>query len=444
MADAQRRASGIPARFAGELLLYSGQYALFYIVMNFSHAGVGYFGNVGHTLLLFILVAQTVALVLYGDRPLGRFLFSLLAPAVYTAIEFTTEGLSFVLNMGHMFFWLFSGATGAFQAFSRAGVRKRTRYALEFASTTLNVAVFIVVYFYFDVKLALASALANGAVSQAEYLNNLEIGHFAASFRGFLTDPAHVYLLIAGLILAASLGIGRVRILQLKERIADLFGRYVDGTIRDRIIDSGEAPNSEKREVAILFSDIRGFTPIAESSTPDELTRMLNRYFTTWNRIVRRRHGVVDKYIGDAIMVIFGLERPEKAADDAVRTAFEMLDELPELRRSLIEAGLPVIEAFGVGINYGEVVFGDIGSEERRNYTVVGDVVNVASRLESQSKSEGRTIIISDTVYPKLSDENKRLFEVLGHVELKGKHERVLVYGLTRARCEPASSQASS
>ena len=164
-------------RALDELLLYSGQYALFYILMNFSASGLGYFRNLGHTVLLAILLLQTTTLVVWGSKPLPRFLLSLLAPAMYTILE-AREGMSFVLNMGHMFFWVFSALTGGMQAASLAAQNRRVREVLEFCITAANVSIFIVVYFYFDIRLSVEQRVAGGEISAANADRLVEIGRF--------------------------------------------------------------------------------------------------------------------------------------------------------------------------------------------------------------------------------------------------------------------------
>ncbi len=312
-----------PARFGDELLLRSGQYALFYILMNFSDSGVRYFQDFGHTLLLFILIAQTTVLVLYGSRPGPRFLLSLLAPAIYTVLEIR-EGVAFVLNMGHMFFWFSSAVTGLIQALVLSTRSQRSRETLEFLLTLANVAIFVMVYFYFDTQLVLEERVAAGALTTDQMNARLSIAYLGPSFAAFVGDSAHMYVIAGGAILALTVGIGRIRILKLSARVSELFGRYVDVSVRDRILSRDGGATAEFRPVAVLFSDIRDFTTLSERMTPAAITDMLNEYFSWWDRVVQAHHGVIDKYIGDAVMVIFGLEEGRAACEDAVGCALEM------------------------------------------------------------------------------------------------------------------------
>jgi len=419
--------SGFARRFGNELLLNSGQYALFYILMNFSASGLNYFHNFGHTALLFILIIQTSVLVLFGGTPGRRFFFSLIAPAVYSLIELR-EGLVFVLNMGHMFFWFSSIVTGFLQAAILSASENRSKQVLEFVLTGVNVAIFMIVYFYFDAQLALQDQVAAGTLTTAKMNAQLELSQFWPAFVTFLEDPAHLYVLSGGAVLALTLGIGRVKILQLSARITELFGQYVDKSVRDRILSRSSEAISEFREVAVLFSDIRNFTSISEHEPPRQITSMLNEYFSWWDHEVRTHGGIIDKYIGDAVMVVFGLQNQHNSCESAVNCALAMNHSFRDLQDSLQAAGLPVIGGFGVGINFGEVIVGDIGSRERRNFTVIGDAVNVASRLESATKQLGSNLVISQTTFDRLPSQLQGQFERQGKAALKGRKDTLLVY----------------
>jgi class 3 adenylate cyclase len=229
--------------------------------------------------------------------------------------------------------------------------------------------------------------------------------------------------------LAVSLGLGRSDVLRLKEKISRLFGQYVDRSVRDEIIRT-EKGLSRKQPVCILFSDIRDFTPTSEKHSPEAVTGMLNLYFTRWDTIIAKRCGVVDKFIGDAIMVLFGLSGKDDGCNAAVDCAREMLGALDSVKRDLTAAGLPVIKDIGIGINFGECIVGDIRSENRKNWTVIGDNVNLASRLESSSKTLGRRLVISEQVFRRLSASNQGYFDFLGRAAVKGKTEGIPAYGI--------------
>lgn len=415
-------------RFADELLLYSGQYALFYILMNFSQESLNYFNDFGHTVLLIILLVQTIILAKYGHKNSVRFFGSLIAPAIYTLIE-STEGWSFVVNTGHVFFWFFSMITGGLQTLANQYQGGRPKKIIESLITTTNVIIFLFLYFLFDLKLSYEKQYAAGLISSEMLDKYLGISYALKGVSNFLMDPAHIYIIWGGLILSISLSIGRIKIITLKDQINELFGKYVDKDIRDKIILKGGS-KSERKKLCVLFSDIRNFTGISENHQPEAITAMLNYYFTEWEKIASRNNGIIDKYIGDAIMILFGFKNEPAACDDAVKCSVEILERLPAINKKLLLNNLPVIENIGIGLNFGEIIIGDIGSINRLNYTVIGDNVNIASRLESLCKHYETSLIISESAYTTLSQPLKNSFALLGKTPVKGKMEEITVYKL--------------
>jgi adenylate cyclase len=188
---------------------------------------------------------------------------------------------------------------------------------------------------------------------------------------------------------------------RLKEAdaIKATMGKYMARKVMAHILKEKMSMGGEKLAVTILFSDLRGFTGISERMDPKALVGLLNEYFTEMVDAVLVQDGVVDKYIGDAIMVVFGAPEPE--ADDAlraVRSAVAMRRALARLNVRLAERGIPALRT-GIGIHTGEVIAGSIGHEEQRQYTVIGDAVNLASRLETATKDLGVNILISEHTY---------------------------------------------
>ena len=185
----------------------------------------------------------------------------------------------------------------------------------------------------------------------------------------------------------------------------------------------------ETLTVTILFSDIRGFTSISEDmNNAQSLVALLNEYFTEMVTIVMQEDGVVDKYIGDAIMAVFGA--PVSKPDDAVRAAraaIRMRVALAELNERLVARGVTPLRT-GIGIHTGEVVAGNIGSEARMEYTVIGDAVNVASRLESNTKELGVDVLISADTYALVKDSCDA--SPIHEITVKGRSEPVMIYEL--------------
>lgn len=223
-----------------------------------------------------------------------------------------------------------------------------------------------------------------------------------------------------------------------KARVKKAFSQYTSSELMDEILKNPEALTlgGEKRELSILFSDIRGFTSISEKLEPVQLTQMLNNYLTPMTAMVFKHKGVLDKYIGDAVMAIFGAPLPLKDhAGAACRAALDMMDELHALRRRWKEEGMPDFIQnmnIGVGVNSGNVSVGNMGSNLRFDYTVIGDNVNLSSRLESTTKAYGVDIIVSEFTRQMVQDEF--IFRELDFIRVIGKNKPVKIYQLLAER----------
>jgi adenylate cyclase len=193
-------------------------------------------------------------------------------------------------------------------------------------------------------------------------------------------------------------------------------------------LDAGGAEVSlegESREMSVLFSDVRGFTTISEGLGPRELTQLMNEFLTPITAVIHRHRGTIDKYMGDAVMAFWGAPLPDADhARNAVRAALDMVAELNALRPAFRERGWPAI-AIGVGIASGEMNVGNMGSRFRAAYTVLGDTVNLGSRLEGLTKKYGVDVVVSAAtaaLVPELA------FRELDRVRVKGKQEPVAIF----------------
>ena len=217
-----------------------------------------------------------------------------------------------------------------------------------------------------------------------------------------------------------------------KERrmLTHVFSKYVSDAVLKEILKNPQKVTlgGEEREVTVFFSDIRGFTTISEKTTPKELVRMLNRYFTEMTEEVLASGGVLDKYIGDAIMAFWGAPIDDSnQADNALKASLAMLKKLKALNQELKKVGDPEIN-IGIGLYTGTVIVGNIGSEKRFDYTIIGDTVNVASRLESLNKEYHTQLILGDATVKKL--KKKIPLRELGSVSVKGRKEQITIYTL--------------
>jgi class 3 adenylate cyclase/HAMP domain-containing protein len=213
-----------------------------------------------------------------------------------------------------------------------------------------------------------------------------------------------------------------------EQKIRNIFQKYVPAEVIDKISRNPESMLvGENRVLAVMFSDIRGFTTIAERMLPDQMVESLNAYFELMVDTILKHKGIVDKFIGDAIMAFFGA--PVKHTDDAeqaVHAGLEMLTALESFNAQQLHSGRPAFQ-IGIGLNYGVVTVGNIGHREKKmDYTVIGDMVNLASRLEGLTKSYQVPFLISESVFRKV--EKLLPCRQVDRVVVKGKENAVNIY----------------
>jgi adenylate cyclase len=213
-----------------------------------------------------------------------------------------------------------------------------------------------------------------------------------------------------------------------KRKVAKLFGRYVSKDVYAQLMSHPEQAElgGARRDMTVLFSDIRGFTSVTERGDPEALVGQLNEYFSRMVAIVFRNKGTVDKFVGDMVMALFSapLDDPEHA-ENGVKTAIEMVRELGDLNKAWAARGMPQLD-IGIGVNSGEMIAGNIGSSSIMSYTVIGDNVNLGARLESLNKEYKCRIIISDATRTRL--KNAYDIRPLGGVVVKGKSKAVDIF----------------
>ena len=240
---------------------------------------------------------------------------------------------------------------------------------------------------------------------------------------------------------SSSISLSYQYILESKEKrfIQKSFQYYLSGDVIKEIIDNPKKLKlgGETKKVTILFSDIRGFTTISEALSPQGLMAKLNIYFTAMTDIIMENRGLVDKYIGDAVMAFWGapLENTDQATD-ACRSVIAQIKKLRELNREWEKENLPLF-AIGAGLNTGSVVVGNMGSEKRFNYTIIGDEVNFASRLEGLNKAYGTVCIISESTKKEIEGNAEFKTRELDLVMVKGKKEPKRIFELLTTDINP-------
>lgn len=217
-----------------------------------------------------------------------------------------------------------------------------------------------------------------------------------------------------------------------KEKIKQAMGKYISQDVMKNVVkDIDNLGLGGKRAiVTVLFSDIRGFTSLSEKMSAEEVSMILNEYFSEMEPIITKYNGVINKFIGDAVMAIFGEPiRDENHARNAVKCAYEMLKKVEYLREKWLLEGKPKIE-IGVGINTGEVFIGNIGTETRMEYTVIGDTVNLASRIEGYNKVYKTNLLVSSSTYENIADMADVI--KIKEVQIRGKSKKMDIYEILR------------
>ncbi|MCX7068839.1 MAG: adenylate/guanylate cyclase domain-containing protein [Methylococcales bacterium] len=219
---------------------------------------------------------------------------------------------------------------------------------------------------------------------------------------------------------------GMIDRLRDRERLYRTLEKSVGANIMNKLLNTDEATlkQGQTYNVAILFCDLRGFTSLGESASAEEIILFLNVYFADISGVISEHNGIINKFMGDAVLAIFGLESDGNPVEDAVNASLAIVKHSTDFY--MPNAMHP---ESGVGIDFGSVIGGTIGSEERYEYTIIGDAVNKASRLESLSKRLGYSIILSQNAYKWLSNDMRKNFDSLGEHKVRGGNEPITIYG---------------
>jgi adenylate cyclase len=288
------------------------------------------------------------------------------------------------------------------------------------AGLTLSIALALIIQSLGPASALFLYLLASGSI--------LWITHYFFNTKLYLVDP--ISPLTISLLVYIVVTFFNFLFTELeRSRVRSAFGQYLSPTMVNRLAESSESLKlgGEKKEMTFLFSDIRGFTKIAENyqGRPEELTTLINRLLGTLSEEILKEEGTIDKYMGDCIMAFWNAptDQPDHA-NRALQAAKNMKKAMLELNKSFQEQGLDPIN-IGIGINTGSCVVGNMGSEKRFDYTVLGDAVNLASRLEGQSSAYGVDIVLGEKTAEELNQAN--LIE-LDMIAVKGKAEPIKIY----------------
>lgn len=280
-----------------------------------------------------------------------------------------------------------------------------------------------------------------GAVAAAEYalVGLFYLGRPAGTQLSPVLTSVPVHLVKALILLALGVVTGMVA-LQIKKRlldsfklagerndIVDTFGRHVSPAVVDKLLERGDAVRGEKREVCVMFLDIRNFTAFAENKPPEEVVEYLESLFDFMVEIVSRHRGIVNKFLGDGFMAVFGAPLSDgRDCPNAVAAAREILARVEQETA----AGRILPTRVGIGLHAGEAVTGSIGSALRREYTVIGDVVNLAARVEQLNKQFGSRLLVSEVVWEAAREDGPGSALPMGHVPVRGRESPITIYRL--------------
>ncbi|MDH3327096.1 MAG: adenylate/guanylate cyclase domain-containing protein [Gammaproteobacteria bacterium] len=252
-------------------------------------------------------------------------------------------------------------------------------------------------------------------------------GVYYAWHEAHLVLPIASQLFLIGLLIVLEITFSYFVENRSKRQLAKVFGQYIPRELVNELgnDDDDYAIGGELREMTVMFSDIRGFTAISENMEPKELTQMMNAYFTCMTDAIQVQRGTIDKYIGDAIMAFWGAPiHDQKHPEHALKATLEMVARLDNLAIEFEKKGWPKI-SIGAGINSGPMYVGNIGSEFRKSYTVLGDSVNLGSRVEALTKKYGVSIIVTESTHDACPGY---YYRELDRVRVVGKNEPVTIY----------------
>ncbi len=293
----------------------------------------------------------------------------------------------------------------------------------EVGATVLMILLLGIVIVVVQPRLAAAGQVLFSAVAITGVIG----GNYALWAWGHVDFPLAPLLVVVLMLNLLYMVLGFLEETQRRAQIHSMFGQYVAPAHIDRLLDHPEQASfdGESKEMTVLFSDVRSFTTISEKLSAQSLKQLLNRYFTPITKIIFDNQGTIDKYVGDMVMAFWGapLGDPQHA-EHALDAALLMLQKVDELKGEFGADGLPRIDV-GIGVNSGPMNVGDMGSSYRRAYTVLGDAVNLASRLESATKQYGLRLLVGEATAVQAPNHVLRLVDRL---QVKGKTEPVKVY----------------
>lgn len=416
-----------PKRYLEEFFLYSSQYVLFFIIVLFTSPLVIRPNSVALFTLTGFLLLQIGLLAVYGHRPLARFLFSFMTPIGYTGMQ-ALSGPVLPLDMASFFLWATAFYLGGVQALALMFRRKWPKRIAELFLTLGTVFVFIFFYFYLDLRIQSTRGYDAGDLGYAGLIKALALSNSVPAFVRFAASPQHIFFMFGVAMIGFFQASDKVKQISLKARLDTIY-EVVEPPSPDAETRLSIAAG-ETRELVILYADLWNFTPVVEKAGPAAAIGLLNRYYALWDIVVRRNRGVIEQFVGDTVIAVFGMMGEKDACDKAVACAVDFLAEFPTLQEDLAEHRLPIVEHIGIGVHAGKVAVGELTvASGAKRLGVVGDAVNIAARLDSLCREFKQELLISNPVYKNLSLEIQTTYQQMGEVLFRGKTQPQAVFG---------------
>jgi class 3 adenylate cyclase len=417
----------LPKRYLEEFFLYSSQFVLFFILILFSSPAIIRPDTAALVSLIVFLLAQIALLARYGHRPPARFLFSLMTPLGYTIMQ-SIPGPVKIIDMASFFLWATAFYLGGIQALAILFRRKWPKRIAEVFLSLGTIFTFIFFYFYLDLRLTSTKAYEAGELGYAGLMESLSLANFVPAFINFAKTLQHVFFMFGAVMFGSFQVADKIKQVSLKTRLDQVYAVVeppgVEPSMRDLVA------GGENRDVVILYADLWNFTPIAEKEGARATIGLLNRYYALWDIVARRHKGIVEQFVGDTAILVFGLMGEKDAADAAVDCAFDFLYEFSHLQEDLATHRLPLVKHIGIGVHAGKVAVGELSSASGiQRIGVVGEAVNIAARLDSLCREFKQDLLISAPVYKQLTLEPQSRFQPMGEVLFRGKTQPQAVYG---------------
>lgn len=417
----------LPRRYLEEFFLYSSQFVLFYIIILFTSPSVIRPDGLALISLAGFLLLQIGLLARYGHRPQARFAFSFMTPIGYSAMQALSGRLQ-SFDMASFFLWTTAIYLGGIQALSMLFRRKWPKRIAEIFLSLGTVFTFIFFYFYLDLRLGSTRAYEAGELGYDGLIAALSLGNFGPAFVAFASSTQHIFFMFGSFMFGLFQVSDKIKQISLKTRLDAVYA--VMEPPKPESEERAALRSSQTKDVAILYGDIWNFTPIAEKEGPGATIGLLNRYYALWDLVVRRNGGVIDQFVGDTVIAVFGLLGESDACDKAVDCAEDFLREFVYLQEDLAEHRLPLIKHVGLGVHAGKVAAGELSAASGASrVAVVGEAVNIAARLDSLCREFKQELLVSSSAYKMLSLERQTRFQPMGEVLFRGKTQPQAVYG---------------